>query len=412
MTFPLQSAVDPECLARTLVPFDQAAQIIARYAAPLGKEGISLDHAAGRVLAEDVVADRDFPPQPVSAMDGYAVRDEDLGIIPASLPVTGASFAGHPFDGTLTRGHCIRVFTGAVIPPGTERVVIQEDVRAEKGSALFHRPLAARRHIRAAGSDFRKGDVIVPGGSLLTPQALIGAAAANRAMLTVHRKPQVTIICCGDELVPPGEPQRSPEKIPESISYGISALVQQWGGLVVQRCRKPDDLAKLREAAETALVSSDIVVIIAGASVGDRDFAKAAFTGPRFEHLFGKVAIKPGKPVWFGRQGKCLVLGLPGNPSSAMVTARLFLAPLVAGLSGRPIADAWDWRTMRSASLLESDSDRDIFVRATIKDDAVLPVTDQDSASQGKLARATYLIRCRAGARNLAAGAAVETLQL
>jgi molybdopterin molybdotransferase len=408
----LQSAVDTGCLARTLIPFDQAAQIIASCAAPLDREKINLDHGAGRVLAQDIVADRDFPSRAVSAMDGYAVRDGDLRVIPTSLPVTGASFAGHPFDGVLTSGHCIRVFTGAVIPHGTERVVIQEDVREEKGSALFHRPPAARRHIRAAGSDFLKGDVIVPGGSLLTPQALIGAAAANCATLTVYRKPLVAIICCGDELVSPGEPQRSLGKIPESISYGVSALVQQWGGLVVQRCRKPDDLAKLREAAETALASSDIVVIIAGASVGDKDFAKAAFTGPRFEHLFGKVAIRPGKPVWFGRQDKCLVLGLPGNPSSAMVTARLFLAPLVAGLSGRAIADAWDWRTMRSASLLDSDSDRDIFQRATIKDDAVMPVANQDSASQANLARATHLIRCRAGGRTLAAGAAVETLQL
>ncbi len=394
------------------VSFDQAAQIITSCATPLDREEIDLNHAAGRVLAQDVVADRDFPPQAVSAMDGYAVRDEDLGIIPTSLPVTGASFAGHPFDGALTGGHCIRIFTGAVIPHGTERVIIQEDVRDQKGSALFHRPLAARRHIRAAGSDFLKGDVIVPGGSLLTPQALIGAAAANRATLTVYRKPFVAIICCGDELVPPGEPQRSQGKIPESISYGVSALVQQWGGLVVQRCRKPDDLTKLRDAAETALASSDIVVIIAGASMGDKDFAKAAFTGPRFEHLFGKVAIRPGKPVWFGRRNECLVLGLPGNPSSAMVTARLFLAPLVAGLSGRPILDAWDWRTMRSPSFLENDSHRDTFLQATIKGDAVMPVTNQDSANQANLARATHLIRCHAGGRNLAAGAAVETLQL
>jgi molybdopterin molybdotransferase len=412
MTFPYQDMTNAVRKARSLVTFDQAVQIICDHAVPLGKELITLDHAAGRVLGEDIVAGSDVPAGPISAMDGYAVRDRDLGTNPAGLPIAGFSFAGHPFSTALPSGHCVRVFTGAAVPSGTERVILQEDVLEKDNVAHFHRPLVASRHIRASGCDFGKGDIIVPHGAVLTPPALVGVAGADRAAVKVYRKPLVAIICCGDELVPPGQNHRLPDTIPESNSYGVCALVEQWGGLVVQRCRRSDDLPGLRRTAATALAASDIVVVIAGASVGDKDFAKAAFADPGFELLFSKAAIKPGKPTWFGRHGKSLVLGLPGNPSAAMVTARLFLAPLVAGLCGRAAADAWNWGWMRTASTLEGDADRDVFLRATVSGRIAAAVTDQASASQRSLARTTHLIRCRAGALDIPASATVETLQL
>ena len=412
MTKALHGATDVKRAGDTLITFGQAAQIIADYASPLGREQVALDHAAGRVLAEDITAGFDSPAWPVSAMDGYAVQDRDLHAIPAELPIVGASFAGHPLSGPLASGTCVRVFTGAMVPHGTERVVIQEDVREENGIAQFHSPLANRRHLRAPGSDFAKGDLVLATGNLLTPHALVGAAAADRAKLCVYRKPMVSILCCGDELVAPGQPGRTPGKIPESISYGISALVEEWGGMVVHRSRQPDDLSLLRRAAAAVLTTSDIVVVVAGASVGEKDFAKAAFADPGFELLFGKVAIKPGKPVWFGRRDKSLVIGLPGNPSAAMVTARLFLAPLVAGLGGRPLNDAWDWHSMRGAMPLETSGDRDVFMRATVKGRVATPLLNQDSAGQRPLACATHLIRCRAGEQRLPASAIVETLKL
>jgi molybdopterin molybdotransferase len=412
MTFPYQDMTYAERTGRCLVTYDQAVQIISDHAVPLSKELITLDNAACRVLAEDIVAGGDVPAKPISAMDGYAVRDCDLASTPAGLPIAGVSFAGSPFPMPLPSGHCVRVFTGAAVPTGTERVIIQEDVLEKNGVAHFHRPLGAGRHIRARGCDFAGGDIIVPNGTVLTPHALVGVAGADRATVSVYRKPLVAIICCGDELVPPGQNNRLPDNIPESNSYGVSALVEQWGGLVIQRCRRSDDLTVLRRTAATALTASDIVVVIAGASVGDRDFAKAAFAEPRFELLFSKAVIKPGKPTWFGRRDECLVLGLPGNPSAAMVTARLFLAPLIAGLSGRAAADAWDWRSMPIASTLEGDADRDVFLRATVSGRIAAAVTDQASSSQRSLARTTHLIRCRACERSLPAGALVETLQL
>jgi molybdopterin molybdotransferase len=411
MTFPAQFHAEVKAEWRP-VPFDDAARIIANCARPLDAEQVRLEHAAQRSLAEDIIADCDVPAATVSAMDGYAVRNRDLQHLPASLPIAGTSFAGAAFDKALPEGFCVRVFTGATVPSGTDRVIIQEIVREEGGRAYFRQPPSGRPHLRAPGSDFAKGDVILPCGTHLTPQAMIGAAAADRALLSVYRKPRVTILCCGDELTPPGKPGREPEKIPESISYGVSPLVQQWGGTVAGRHRISDNLVRLRQAAEAALASSDITVVIAGASVGDKDFAKAAFADPHFEILFGKVAIKPGKPVWFGRRDKCLVLGLPGNPSSAMVTARLFLAPLVAGLAGRRVEEAWDWQAMRNGSAIGGDAERDIFHRARIDGTVLRAVTNQDSASQRSLALATYLIRSRAGELCLSADTSVEALKL
>src|SRR6185437_121518 len=218
-----------------LVCFDEACRIIAASAMPLGTQRMALEDAGGHVLATDVVAQYASPPGPVSAMDGYAVRDHDLQNLPVALPVAGKSFAGKGFDGPLPPGSCVRIFTGAPAPEGTERVVMQEDVRQDGTQAVFLEPLSKRRHLRQPGADFRQGDVLVREGSMLTPQRLIGAAAADCANPQVFRKPRVAILCCGDELAAPGDLERSPHAIPESISYGVAALARQWGGIVVDR---------------------------------------------------------------------------------------------------------------------------------------------------------------------------------
>lgn len=395
-----------------LVSFDEASGLIAAHAKPLGIELVSIAAADGRILARPAIANLTAPATLVSAMDGYAVRDSDLLQLPATLRIIGKSFAGAGFGGVLPSGACIRIFTGASAPAGTDRVVMQEDVHEKAGAASFTKALSQRRHLRLPGSDFQKGDVIVVAGSNLTPQRLIGVAAANLAEVEVFRQPRVAILCCGDELAEPGINNNSPDSIPESISYGIAALVRRWGGIVVARWRRPDDLACLQSAVADASVCADVVVVIGGASVGEKDFAKDAFASLQLELLFAKVAIKPGKPVWFGRAGKTLVLGLPGNPSSALVTGRLFLAPLLAGLSGGIATDALDWRMMRSSTPVAGCSDRDVFARATILARNAVSLADQDSASQKALADATHLIRRRGGDSSSGNDALVETLVL
>ena len=396
----------------SLVSFDEASRLIAAHAQPLGVEVVPIDQAESRILAKPAMAKHSAPATLVSAMDGYAVRDGDLVKLPTALHILGKSFAGIGFDGVLPAGGCVRIFTGATAPAGTDRIVLQEDVREEDGIAIFAAPLSSRRHLRRPGSDFQEGEIIVPAGSILTPQRLTGVAAADLAEVEVFRQPRVAIICCGDELREPGSARQSPDNIPESVSYGIAALVRQWSGRVVARWRKPDDLASLQKAAADAAALADVVVMIGGASAGEKDHAKDAFSPLQLELLFSKVAIKPGKPVWFGRTGKTLVVGLPGNPSSALVTARLFLAPLLAGLCGGNVADALDWRMMRSSAPIAGCSDRDVFSRAKVVARSAVSLLDQDSANQKALADATHLIRRRSGDPTSGADALVETLVL
>ena len=399
---------------RNLPPmsFEEATSLITAHAKPLGTEPVSIESADGRILSKPAIANLTAPPTLVSAMDGYAVIDSDLLQLPATLKVIGRSFAGAGFGAVLSAGTCVRIFTGAPAPAGTNRVVMQEDVHEINGAATFTKALSQRRHLRLPGSDFQKGDVIVDAGSYLTPQRLIGVAAANLAEVEVFRQPRVAILCCGDELVEPGSNNKSADSIPESISYGIAALVRRWGGIVVARLRRPDDLTCLESAVADASARADVVVVIGGASVGEKDYAKDAFAPLQMELLFARVAIKPGKPVWFGRAGKALVVGLPGNPGSALVTGRLFLAPLLVGLSGGNVGEALDWRMMRSKTRISGCSDRDIFARATILARSAVLLADQDSGSQKALSEATHLIRRRSGDPSSDIDALVETLVL
>jgi molybdopterin molybdotransferase len=384
-----------------MISFDEALALIAGAARPLGAETVPLAQAHGRVLAAPVVARVDHPPADVSAMDGYAVRDRDL---PGRLPIAGESLPGGP-AGALPAGTCIRIFTGAPVPRGAERVVIQEEVERDGDAAIFGAP-GQSRHIRARGSDFALGATLIEPGRLLDPRALVAAAGADLAEVAVWRRPRLALLGTGDELAEPGA--GGPGTIPDSATLGVAALASEWGGEVIDRQRLPDDLAVLRHAAAEALEAADLVVVTGGASVGARDFAKAMFE--RLELVFAKVAIKPGKPVWFGRAGGKLVLGLPGNPTSAMVTARLLLAPLLAGLAGRAPADALRWRSAPLAEGLGPLGERETFVRAVWDGEAVRPLPNQDSGAQKTLADADLLIRRRPGAPAAAVGESVAFL--
>ncbi|MDO9245130.1 MAG: molybdopterin molybdotransferase MoeA, partial [Phenylobacterium sp.] len=267
------------------------------------------------------------------------------------------------------------------------------------------------RHVRAAGCDFRAGDELLAAGLRLTPQRLIAAAAADQSELAVVARPRVMILSTGDELHEPGQGPGGGASIPESVSFGLAALVRAWGGEVVGRRRLGDDLSLLQAAAGEALQAADLVVVTGGASVGQRDYAKVMFAPFGLDCVFAKVAIKPGKPVWLGRAGGKLVVGLPGNPTAALVTARLLLAPLVAGLGGQAPDRALAWRRAPLTEALEACGDRETFVRGQRLAAGVAPLSDQDSSSQRALALADVLIRRRPGDLAAAIGDRVEVLE-
>lgn len=373
-----------------MIPFDEAVRLIEAAARPLGKERVPIGEAAGRILAAPVVAAVDSPPADSSAMDGYAVRDADL---PGTLRILGQSFPGNSFEGAVESGTCVRIFTGAPVPAGADRVVIQEVVVRNGDDASIADIPGNARHIRARGSDFRAGEVLLEPGRLLDPRAVVTAAGADLATVEVLRKPGIVILATGDELAPPGEARARSGAIPESVSFGIAALCAQHGGRVIASHRLADDLEAMERAAGDAVAQADLVVVTGGASVGEKDFGKAMFEAHGLELVFGKVAIKPGKPVWFGRVGRTLVMGPPGNPTSAMVTGRLLLAPLVSRLAGR--GPALNWRYLRLGAPLPACGDRETFHRARLQGSEVVPVTNQDSSAQKVLSQADLLVRSR-----------------
>lgn len=393
-----------------MVSLDEALAAVCAYASPLGKEKVDLASAYGRILAHPVMAGLDAPRVAVSAMDGYAVHDADLNRLPARLPVQASIFPGGAEPDHLERGTCARIFTGAAVPAGADRVVLQEDVRGEDGTAVFDITPGAGRNIRAAGSDFTAGQCLLEAGRRLDARALVLAAASDRPSVEVYRRPRVMVLSTGDELVSPGLAAGQACAIPESVSFGVVGLIEEWGGRILGCRRLPDAPTALAQAAAAAVEVADVVVVTGGASVGERDFARSMFETVEPQFVFSKVRIKPGKPVWFARTDRALVLGLPGNPTSALVTARLFLAPLLLGLAGRHPSQALIWREARLTRALAAGGERESLMRGRDTAGGVEPLANQDSAAQAALADADVLIRRPASDPAMPAGAPVRVL--
>lgn len=394
-----------------MISFDDAVDIIREAAPPLGIETVPLADAGGRVLASPVIAAIDSPRADVSAMDGYAVRSTDLTTFPLSLSVIGESFPGAGWTGSVEAGTCVRIFTGAPVPKGTDQIVIQEQVRRDGHVALIDEDPGAASWVRPRGADFGAGDELLAAGRLLDPAALVAAAGGDLAEVQVYARPRIVLLSTGDELVEPGQARGSALAVPDSVSLGVAAFAERWGAEVTGRSRLADELEAMKSAAEDTVRSADIVVVTGGASVGERDFAKAMFEPLGLELLFSKVAMRPGKPAWFGRAADKLILGLPGNPTSALVTARLLLAPLIASLTGRP-DDALRWEASRLASALPKCDARETFHRARVADGAVSLLGFQESHAQKALAEATALVRRSADSPAIAAGETVQTLRI
>jgi molybdopterin molybdotransferase len=394
-----------------MISLDEAVALIRSAAKPLGRERSMLAQAAGRVLARPVIAQIDAPRADVSAMDGYAVRSADLAASPASLKVIGESFPGSGWAGTVEPGTCVRIFTGAPVPMGADRIVMQENVRREEDLVSIQPDAGKARHIRERGSDFRAGGELLAPGRVLDERAIVAAAAADMAEIDVFRQPRVHVLSTGDELAAPVRARALPDLVPDSVSLGIAWLAERWGGRCVARMTLKDELAEMESAAQAALETADVIVVTGGASVGERDFAKAMFAPHGLERIFSKVAMRPGKPAWLGRAAGKLVVGLPGNPTSALVTGRLLLAPLLAGMTGRDLNVALAWETALLAAPLPSCDERETFHRARWIDGLVEVLPFQDSSAQKALAEADVLVRQRANSPAIAAGSPVDALR-
>lgn len=394
-----------------MISVDEAFAII-RAAAPVDSVMAPIADAGGRVLAKNVVAGLTQPPFDASAMDGYAVRFEEVQKEGATLTVIGEARAGGAFESTVGPGEAVRIFTGGVVPPGADHILIQEDADRDEDRLTVKVRQPAPRHIRRAGRDFREGDVIKTAGARLSPIDLALIAASNGESVEVRRKPMVAYFDNGDEIRDPGEPL-GPGEIIGSNRFAIDALIRQWGGAPRYLGRAIDQHDAVVEKFEQGRMA-DVIVPIGGASVGDHDHCRAAFTGVGGTFLFEKVAVKPGKPTWFGAvgaasDGGAWVLGLPGNPASAIVCATLFLKPLLGALLG-----AVDPHGVIHAPLLTAlppAGNRECFLRGRLEERrdvlCVSPFDDQDSSLLGPLAGANILIRRHANAPALEIGDSV-----
>ncbi len=327
-------------------------------------------------------------------MDGYAVRFADVASAPAQLNVIGIAPAGHGFKGTVGSGQAVRIFTGAPVPKGADTVVIQEN--AEARDRAVNIVVAAQRlgqHIRRRGLDFAKGESLLRQGTLLGAREIGLAAAMNWPALPVTRRPKVSIFSTGDELVAPGGAPK-PDQIVSSNSFALSAFVRRYGGEAIDLGIVPDKLAAISRAIRKA-ADADILVTTGGASVGDHDLVQAGLKEAGIKLDFWKIALRPGKPLMFARDGKRRILGLPGNPVSALVCARIFLKPLIFALLGLPAGN--DVVQARLGSALPANDLRQDYLRADVSRDAdgtltAFPYRIQDSSMQRALTDAQGLI--------------------
>ena len=373
---------------------DALARVLAD-ASALPSESVVLADAHGRVLAQDLAALRTQPPAAVSAMDGYAVRGADVAQAPVTLKVIGEIAAGHPFEGSVGNGEAARIFTGAVMPAGSDTVVIQENTARDGDRVTVQTPAALGRNVRAAGIDFKQGSTLLRQGRRLTDRDLMLAAAMNYPALPVHKRPKVAVLGTGDELVMPGSTPK-PGEIVYSNGFALSALARSAGASVIELGIARDSLDDIVAAVRRARAEdADILLTSGGASVGDHDLVQRALASEGLDLSFWRVALRPGRPMMHGRLEGMHVLGVPGNPVSSYVCAFLFLGPLICKLSGRSDIEPVPERALLAVDLPENDERAD-YLRATLTQgpDGPLatPVPVQDSSLMASLARADCLL--------------------
>lgn len=397
-----------------MIPVEQALARITTALTPVANERVSLIEAAGRVLATAPVAGLDHPAADISAMDGYAVRHEDIDNTTATLPplqCIGEVPAGVHNPNAIACGQCMRIFTGGVIPTGADTVIIQENTRAQ-GDQITHQGEAVRgQFIRRAAMDFATGDTPLRAGRRLTARDIALAAAMDCPQLRVFARPRVSILATGNELRQAGTAHKAPHKIPSANGPGLAAFIHQAGGIPRLLDIVPDTQTATQQALDQATREADLVVTSGGASKGDYDYLHTCLAPTEF---WG-VAMRPGKPSMFAYYKDVPVIALPGNPVSVLVTAQVLLAPALAKLAGEDAPPA-EPLIARAGSALAEGGQRQTYLRATLAwekgQPIATPVANQDSAALADLAKADALIIRPIDAPALATGTKVPILPL
>jgi molybdopterin molybdotransferase len=389
-----------------MITVDAALEKLLTLAAPLEVEEVPLRAAAGRTLARPVTARRDQPPFSAAAMDGYAIAADPA---PGDrLAVIGEAAAGRGFDGAVGPGEAVRIFTGAPVPSGATRVVIQEDTARDGDTIALTAEPGQRRHVRAMGADFRVGDRL-EAPRVLSPSDVALLAAMNIDTVPVIRRPEVAIIATGDELVQPGE-DPGPDQIIASNSYGLAALVESLGATARLLPIARDTHAALQAVFDMA-DGADLILTIGGASVGDHDLVGPALADRGMDRAFYKVAMRPGKPLMAGRLGAAALIGLPGNPVSAMVCGHVFVAPVIRAMLGQTATPPTP-EPRPLAVPLPANGPRQHYLRARTTEAGVAPFDTQDSSLLSVLSQADCLIVQPADDPGRPAGTAVPVLPL
>lgn len=397
-----------------LLSVDEALARILDGVQPTGVERVPLFHAAHRILAENVRATLTQPPFDASAMDGYAVRAADVAMLPATLTLIGEARAGEGFSGSVRAGQCARIFTGAPVPEGADAIVIQENTKPDGSRVTVVVGTPDPSHIRPRGGDFAEGQILLSPGRVLDARAILLAAAMGHGTLQVRRKPVIAVLATGDELVEPGEtPGR--DQIVSSNPYGLGAMIASAGGEPRLLGIARDTRAALEEKIAAA-ADADVLVTTGGASVGDHDLVGPVLKSRGMALDFWKIAMRPGKPMLFGKLGAQRVLGLPGNPVSALICGRVFLIPLIDRLLGRESSGATAIRAQLTEPI-EKNGPRQHYMRAVISRDEsggllVTPQLSQDSSLMSPLAASNALIVRAIDAPALKAGDEVDVLPL
>ena len=370
-----------------MISVSEARAALLQLCSPTEVELVPLAQTNGRVLAQEVHATRDQPPFAASAMDGYAVKRDEVELH-AMFQIIGEAAAGHRFDGHLKPGQAVRIFTGAPVPEGADFVVIQEDVDRKKDLITILNQPSSSDNIRPSGSDFRVGQT-VSAPRILRPSDVALVAAMNIPNIPVHRRPVVALISTGDELVMPGGTP-SPDQIIASNTFGLKAMLEDFGAKVLVLPIAKDNEASLKMAFSLAR-DVDLVVTIGGASVGDHDLVAKVSADLGMQRSFYKVAMRPGKPLMAGRMGKIAMVGLPGNPVSAMVCGHIFLRPVIQAMLGME-AEPAQLQRARLTHELAANGPREHYMRAHVMDGEVTVSNTQDSSLLSVLADANALL--------------------
>ncbi|MEM9574038.1 MAG: gephyrin-like molybdotransferase Glp [Pseudomonadota bacterium] len=402
-------------MSTSAIKVEEALIRLLAGALPLSPESIAIEDAQDRILAEDTFAKRTQPPFTASAMDGYAVRSQDVIQPGAKLTIIGEVAAGYTLDKFVGENETVRIFTGAPVPEGADAILIQEDANVlDETTIEANVTVAPNSYLRPAGLDFCDGDLLLSKGQVLDAGALCLAASGNHDFLPVHAKPKIGILATGDELRPPGS-ELEPGQIIASNSYGVAAIIRSHGGIPVDLGIARDTRDSLQNALKCAIEQNcDGLITLGGASVGEHDLVRKVFIDVGMALDFWKILMRPGKPLMFGQLDGMRILGLPGNPVSSLVCSHLFVAPLVAALGGRK-----HQMERKSAILSHSvppNGAREQYARAVVShrdgDVYVDVFENQDSSIVSLYAKANALVMRPIGATAAKAGETVEYIPI